>query len=65
MVTGHAGNRGNEIADGLARGGTALRFLGTQRALGVFMRDLKKSVAVWSTSMRTNGDFLLRPVKTC
>ena len=27
--------RGNEIADGLARGGSALRFLGPEPALGV------------------------------
>ena len=33
LVTGHAGIRGNVIADGLACGGTALRFLGPERAL--------------------------------
>jgi len=33
-VPGHAGIRGNEIADGIARGGTALRFLGPEPALG-------------------------------
>jgi ribonuclease HI len=34
-VSGHAGVRGNEIADGLARVGSALRFLGPEPALGV------------------------------
>ena len=41
-VPGHAGTRGNEIADGLARGGTALRFLGPEPALRVSRRDLQK-----------------------
>ena len=33
-VPGHAGVRGNEVADGLARGGSALGFLGPEPALG-------------------------------
>ena len=33
-VPGHAGVRGNEIADGLARGSSALGFLGPEPALG-------------------------------
>jgi len=41
-VPGHAGIQGNEIADGLARGGTALRFLGPEPALEVSRQDLKK-----------------------
>ena len=41
-VPGHAGIQGDEIADGLARGGTALRFLGPEPALGVSRRDLQE-----------------------
>jgi hypothetical protein len=33
-VPGHAGVRGNEIADELARGGSVLEFLGPKPALG-------------------------------
>jgi len=46
-VPGHAGIRGNEIADRLARGGTALRFLGPELALGVSRRDLQKRLGCW------------------
>jgi len=35
-VPGQAGIQGNEITDGLTRGGTALRFLGPEPALGGF-----------------------------
>jgi len=42
-----AGIRGNEIADGLARGGSALRFLGPEPALGVSRRDLQKRLGRW------------------
>jgi len=35
------------IADGLARGGIALRFLGTEPALGVSRRDLQKRLGRW------------------
>jgi len=46
-VPGHAGIRGNEIADGLARGGTALRFLGPEPALGVYRQDLQMKLSRW------------------
>jgi len=46
-VPGHAGIRGNEIADGLAMGGSALRFLGPEPALGVSRRDLQKRLGRW------------------
>jgi len=46
-VPGHAGIRGNEIADGLARGGTALRFLGPELALGVSRQDLQIRLGCW------------------
>jgi hypothetical protein len=39
-VPGHAGVRGNEIADGLERGGAGLGFLGPEPALGVSRRDI-------------------------
>jgi ribonuclease HI len=46
-VPGHAGVRGNEIADELARGGSALRFLGPEPALGVSRRDIRKRLSHW------------------
>ena len=46
-VPGHAGVRGNEIADELARGGCALRFLGPKPALGVSRRDTQKRLSRW------------------
>ena len=46
-VPGHAGIRDNEIADGLARGGSALRFLGPEPALGVSRRDLQNRLGRW------------------
>jgi len=46
-VHGHAGIRGNEIADGLARGGFALRFFEPEPALGVSRRDLRKRLGRW------------------
>ena len=39
-LPGHAGIRGNEIADELARGGSVLGFLGPEPALGVSRRDI-------------------------
>ena len=41
-VPGHAGVRGNEVADGLARGGSALGFPGPEPALGISRRDKEK-----------------------
>jgi hypothetical protein len=40
-VPGHAGVRGNEIANELARGGSALRFVGPEPALGVSRQDVR------------------------
>ena len=60
-VPRHAGVRGNEIADDLARGHSALRFLGPEPALGVSRRDLQKNVSVagWLTSTGQNGEVLV------
>jgi len=41
-VPGHAGVRGNEIVDGLARGGSARGFLGPEPFLGVSWRVIMK-----------------------
>jgi hypothetical protein len=40
-VPGHAGIRGNEIANELIRGGSSLKFLGIELALGVSSSSLK------------------------
>ena len=46
-VPGHAGVRGNDIADGLARGGSALGFLGPELAFGVSRSDIRERVSRW------------------
>jgi hypothetical protein len=46
-VPGRAGIRGNEIADGLARCGSASRFVGHEPALGVSRQDLRNSINCW------------------
>ena len=46
-VPGHAGIRGNEIADGLAKGGSVMGFLGPEPVLGVSRRDLQKRLCCW------------------
>jgi hypothetical protein len=51
-VPGHAGIRGNEIADGLARGGSALSFFGPKPALGVSRRDLQTRLGRWLVNQR-------------
>ena len=44
---GRAGVRGNEIADGLARGGSAVGFLGPEPVLGVSRQVIKKRLNQW------------------
>jgi len=46
-VPGHARIRGNEIADGLARGSSALSFFGPEPVLGVSRRDLQTRLSRW------------------
>src|SRR5215510_1414902 len=46
-VPGHAGVRGNEIADRLARNGTAFRYVGLEFVLGVSRRDLQHRINCW------------------
>jgi hypothetical protein len=46
-VPGHAGVRGNEIADGLARDGSALRLLRPELALGVSRCDIGRKLRCW------------------
>jgi hypothetical protein len=46
-VPGHAGVRGNEIADELTWDGLAMGFLGPYPALGVMRRDIQKTLSCW------------------
>jgi hypothetical protein len=46
-VPGHAGVRGNEIADRLARSGSAMRLLGPEPALGVSRCDIRRGLRCW------------------
>ena len=57
----HAGIQGNEIADGLARGGTALRFLGPEPALGS-LGEIYKRLGRWLANQHgPNGEILVVP----
>jgi len=49
-VPGHAGIWGNEITDGLTRGGSSLRFLWPEPALGVSIRVIQKRLGRWLVS---------------
>jgi ribonuclease HI len=50
-VPGHAGVNGNEIADELAKYGSALGFIGPEPALGISRQDLSnRNVAGWENS---------------
>ena len=46
-VPGHAGVRGNEIANELARGGSAMGFLGPKPAMGISRQDIQKKPSLW------------------
>ena len=46
-VPGHAGVRGNEIADELARDGSAQRFVGPEPVLGVCRQKIRRKMKRW------------------
>jgi ribonuclease HI len=46
-VPGHAGVRGNGIADELARGGSAQRFVGPEPVLGVSRQNIRRKTKRW------------------
>jgi len=46
-VPGHAGVRGNKIADVLARGSSALKFVGPEPALGVSRLNIRRQIIRW------------------
>jgi hypothetical protein len=46
-VPGHAGVRGNEIADRLARSGSDQRFIGPEPFLGVSRQNIRKKMKHW------------------
>ena len=46
-VPGHAGVRGNEIANELARGGCSLKFVGAEPAFGVYRQDIRRRIRRW------------------
>ena len=46
-VPGHAGVRGNEIADKLARSGSVQRFVGPEPFLGNSRQNIRKQMKCW------------------
>jgi len=46
-VPGHAGVRGNEIADGLARSSSGQRFIGPEPGFGVSRQNIRKKMKRW------------------
>jgi len=46
-VPGHAGVPGNEIADDLARGGSVVKFVRPEPALGVSRHDIRRRIRRW------------------
>ena len=60
-VPRRAGVQGNEIADGLARGGSALKFLGPEPALGVSRCDIWASWRDLGNTLRQARELILGP----
>ena len=46
-VPGHAGVRGNEIADCLARGGSGQWFIGPEPFLGISRQNIRRKLKHW------------------
>ena len=46
-VPGHAGVRGNEIADRLARSGSGQQFIGPEPCLGISRQNIRKKMKRW------------------
>ena len=46
-IPGHCGVRENEIVNDLARGGSALKFVGPEPALGVSRQDIQRRIRCW------------------
>jgi hypothetical protein len=61
-VPGHAGVRGNEIADELARDGSLLEFIGPEPAWESLDRIYEEGLDVgWLTSIGYGGEVLVTP----
>jgi len=55
-VPGHAGVRGNEIADGLARSGSGQWFIGPEPCFGVSRQNIRRWNAGWGISIWHCGE---------
>jgi hypothetical protein len=61
-VPGHAGVRENEIAEELARDGSAVKFVGLEPAWESLGRIYEEGLDVgWLTSIGYGGEFLVTP----
>jgi hypothetical protein len=58
-VPGHAGVRGNEIADKLARDGSVQRFVGPEPFLGVSGQNIRRWKAGWKNNIWYSGVVLV------
>jgi len=46
-VPGHAGLRGNEIVDKLARDGSVQKFVRPEHSVGVFRQNIRRKIKPW------------------
>jgi hypothetical protein len=61
-VPGHAGVRGNEITDELARGGSVLKFVRLEPTLRVSRQDIQRRIRLgWLTSIGYGDKVLMTP----